>query len=126
MSRIIGNLARLYSDKEKFSGTVNDDFEHKSTIFVNRCRQAEIYGDEAMAMAFSVMLTESALTYYYLKLTGITSYSELKEQMRARFYSEERTRALVREWEGLSLPRYISKNSGMTKSWSLTAKILKT
>ena len=123
LSRNIGNLAKLYSEEEKYSGATDDDFDSKSSIFAIRCRQMGIMEDQHMAIAFPVMLAKAAAKYYYQNLSRVMTFKELAIQIKTRFHSEERTRALIRDWEQLSLPHIIANAPGKNISQCLNALI---
>ena len=38
----LANLAKLYTDKSKYSSK-NDNFDFKSTIFIDLCQKADIF-----------------------------------------------------------------------------------
>lgn len=66
------------------------------------------------------MLRESASQYYFdaCKEKCLT-LDELASTIRSRFHTAERTRALLREWEILSLPVIIEGNIGKSASQCL-------
>jgi hypothetical protein len=59
----LANLAKLYSEKAKYSGK-NDNFSFKLTMFNDMCDRVDV-SFEAKLKAFSTMLKELALDYYY-------------------------------------------------------------
>ena len=119
-SRNFGNLVKTYTTEDKYTGETDDDFQSKFIIFMDRCDQTGIDSDTDKVKAFSVMLRKTALDYFYRQVKNrATTIQSLQKAMTSRFETEERTRALVRQWDSLSLARIISDNSGKTTTQCL-------
>jgi negative regulator of genetic competence, sporulation and motility len=61
-------LAKLYSDEAKYSEE-NDNFSFKLIMFNDMCDRVDV-SSEAKLKAFSTMLKELALDYYYANVTS--------------------------------------------------------
>ena len=119
-SRSFGNLVKTYVPEDKYTGETDDDFQSKFIIFMDRCDQTGIDSDTDKVKAFSVMLRKTALDYFYRQVKNrATTIQSLQKAMTSRFETEERTRALVRQWDSLSLARIIRDNPGTTTTQCL-------
>ena len=71
-----GNIPQLFKayvgEKDKFNGSVTDNFERKYKLFEERCEQAAISEDD-MLRAFSVMLCGLAMQYYLDNIKNVAS-----------------------------------------------------
>lgn len=57
-------LFEAYSrDGEEYSGTINDDFEQKFVLFLERCDQSDV-ADDDRAQGFLIVLTKVACLYF--------------------------------------------------------------
>lgn len=66
-----------------------------------------------MPKAFQIMLSERALQYYFNHLQGKRLNSKhLCDAIRKRFLTEKHTRALLREWESITLQTVMTEKSG--------------
>ena len=65
-SKELANLAKLYTDKSKYSSE-NNNFNFKLTIFIDRYQKADIPKQE-FGQAYSTILRGLALNYYYTNL----------------------------------------------------------
>lgn len=126
ISRAIANVAKMYtSESEKYSGDTFDDFTEKYDIFTLRCQQMGIIQPKDVVLAMPVMLKDDAL-FFGMKLRG-EPLQECIRKIRRRFEPEERTVALIREWESLTLAKVIAdpKNDGKTREQCLDILINK-
>lgn len=113
----MANLFKAYGgEHDKFSGSTVDNFDRKFMLFVERCDQADIPAEDRHR-AFSMMLTGHARQFYFdsvkkknLDLDGLVS------EIKSRFITPEKTRALLREWEGLNLKDVIISKPGHSSS----------
>lgn len=111
--KFVSNISKAYTrDEERFSGKDSDNFERKLKLFNERCTQNGV-ADADKPKAFSIMLTERALQYYFDHLQGKRlNFDNLCDAIRRRFLTEEHTRGLLREWESITLEAVMSENSG--------------
>ena len=72
-------VTKMYTDDLKYTGH-NDNFDYKLAIFNNVCKRANL-PDCLKAIAFPVMLTSQALTYYFTNLTNANQQDLLFDQM---------------------------------------------
>lgn len=109
----LSSLFKAYSgNADRYSGSTTDNFERKFAIFHEKCDKSDITG-EKRRKAFSIMLCSAASQYYFDHLQGKDlSLQEMAKRLSKRFQTGERTRALLREWESLSLPYVINQNLG--------------
>ena len=63
-SKLSANLAKLFTDADKYSGAMEENFDLKLQFFVSRCRIAGILDSSNMASAFSMMLKGEAMEYH--------------------------------------------------------------
>jgi hypothetical protein len=92
LGREVANLAKLYTDEQKYSGE-NDNFEYKLNIFNNACKRADIPA-EGKADAFPTMLKGLALDFYFSTLDNRNlNFDQMCRAMIAHFEGEEYQRA---------------------------------
>ena len=98
------NLAKLYTDEDRYSGQTIDSFEYKLTIFQSKCKKAGI-PPSIQHRAFDEMLTGLAKEFYYQSCQGLVEYTlgQLCEAIRKRFKTSERGRANLHVWDTLTL-----------------------
>ena len=110
-SKLSANLAKLVTDADKYSGDMEENFDLKLQFFISRCRIAGIVDSSNMASAFSMMLKGEAMEYHLERCHGLgLTFEEQASTIRQRFYTEERTFALAREWDRISLSAIIASN----------------
>lgn len=122
-------MFKAYSDNDdKYSGDPNHDFDQKYSLFLERCDQAEIDSEDDRRKAFSIMLTGEARKFYFQSLKAkALDLPSLVAETRGRFQTEERTRALLREWDDMTLTnvRRTQPNKNMSECLSyLTSRLL--
>eukprot|EP00171_Calliarthron_tuberculosum_P022824 IDg22824t1 len=118
------SLMRTYtSSKDKYTGTLIDNFEQKLKVFNERCEQTGVQEHEK-ALAFSLMLDGTALHYYvdHIKNSTPTFHGRINK-IKNRFETQERTLSLIREWDSISLLGYIAKNQNKSKNEALELMI---
>jgi len=80
---------KIYSDKEKYYSTV-DVLDVKLLTFTDLCLKAGV-PKSGYTSAFSAMLSDKALQFYYLCLTRKRySFDTMLDQVQANFETEER------------------------------------
>jgi hypothetical protein len=117
---ILINLAKLYTDEQKYSGD-NDTFDYKYGIFLSHCERTNV-PREAYLKAFPTMLKGAALNYYYTSCNlnpRISSLTELCENIRSYFEGPEHERNMLLKWNATSLRSVITKNPGKSIEESL-------
>lgn len=87
-----------------------ENFKRKFNLFVDRCNHVKI-SDDDRPKALSIMLTEPASTFYqdYLRQKNL-SLTELADAMKESLQPPERKRALLREWNSLTLKTMFESN----------------
>ena len=106
----VNNIFKAYSSgSDKYTGSFEDNLDHKLAIFEERCEQSGILPDDRRRV-FSAMLSGTALQYY-LKIIKPTAgtFDEAVFNLRKRFITKERTLSLTREWESTKLSDYLAK-----------------
>lgn len=100
------SLFKAYeSNQDKYHGKPLENFERKLITFRDKCSICRLDEDN-MSRAFHLMLGGLALTFYQDNLRGKTlTLNEFANAIRDRFYTAERTRAIVRAWETISFAR---------------------
>ena len=63
-SRQIANLAKIYTEEDRYSGQPDNSFDFKFGIFLDNCTKAGV-PRQAQSLAFSMMLSGLAKDYYY-------------------------------------------------------------
>jgi hypothetical protein len=93
----LANLAKLYTNEAKYSGE-NDSFSFKLTIFHDMCDRADV-PQSAKLKAFSTVLKDLALDYYYFNMFTITitviTFDEVCFSMRNYFEGAEYRRSIL-------------------------------
>lgn len=99
------HLFKAYSDNDdKYSSDPNDDFDQKYSLFLDRCNQADIDSEEDRRKAFSIVLTGDARKFHFQNPKEKSlDLSSLVAETRGRFQTEERSRALLRDWDDITL-----------------------
>lgn len=92
------SFLKTYSHQNhKYSGSHDDNFETKFALFCERCDQAVIPQDQRH-LAFSTMLTGSALNVYLTHIKGnYGTYHEMAAKIKERFITHESILAFTRE-----------------------------
>eukprot|EP00171_Calliarthron_tuberculosum_P004960 IDg4960t1 len=113
-SGIVSLLKAYTYDSDKYSGNYGDNFEYKLKIYNNRC---DMMGVDLMdrSIAIPAMLTRPALNFYFDFVLGkVSTYPEIIQKLRERFITPESIRALVSEFENITLQSVMHSNSGKT------------
>jgi hypothetical protein len=111
--RELGNLAKMYQDKMKYGGAM-DSFSHKLTVFHDLCGKADVPRD-IYTKAFSTMLREDALDYYYDNVNDRGfSFEIMCDMIRSHFETEEHKQGMMTKWNTTTLKTIIAKNEDKT------------
>lgn len=109
--QLSGLLKVYHGDRDRYNGLTCDNYDRKLSIFNERCEKSGI-SDDGRQKALSIRLCVPDLLYYLdvLKPKGL-ELEGLSNSMKKRFQTAGRTRALLREWEGISLRAIMETNS---------------
>ena len=120
-SRELTNMEKMYAGKEKYSGKTGEMcFALALPIFLECCVKAEL-PSHAYPLAFSTMLKDEALSYYYMNLHGKgVDTATLIKVLTAQFEGPEQTRTKLTEWNFTSLRQQILLHP--ERSWADTFK----
>ena len=111
LSRNITNLAKQYSDADRYSGASHENFDDVALIFSMRCRSSGILDVMDLPEAFHVMLKGMALAYFLRNFRGKGfSIETIYSMMRDRFHTHEHAMALERQWDFSTFQAFIDKN----------------
>ena len=109
--KAIASIAKLYGTKDKYGGEINESFDNMLIIFKLDCADHAIIDEADIVVAMRHMLKDQALQYYISHCQGRDLSLDVVETLiRKRFQTEERTAALWREWDAISLKSLIAKN----------------
>ena len=100
---------QLYSEKQY------DHFEEKYVIFKDACHKLQL-PDDQLVVAFFLMLTERARTFYFKKiLHRNVLLKEIIRLLKAEFETKEIQQGYLQEWHAVSLADVIADNPSQTK-----------
>ena len=109
-ARALTDLAKLYTDDQKFSGDRYDVLNLKLTIFYELCGKVGIEPDR-YKMAFATMLRGKALTYYYQYISPHNyTFDSMTQKLREYFHTAENHQLFLNEWRTLMLKDIITAN----------------
>lgn len=120
-SREISNLAKMYTDEDRYSGQPDDSFDYKFGVFTHNCEKAAI-PQEARGLAFDTMLTGLAKDYYFKvcrQQPNSKDLGQLCQAIRRRFETSERGRLNLLRWESLTLNEIVTQNEGKSTAQCL-------
>ncbi len=86
-SKELSALNKLYKDEEKFEST-GDNFDFKLIIYLDKCKYADL-PEHAYGKEISLMLTNEALTYYYVNRDNFITFNDFCISMRLYFENSE-------------------------------------
>jgi hypothetical protein len=99
----------MYESKMKYCGSI-DSFDHKLTIFHDLCGKADIPRD-TYAKAFSTMLHEDALDYFYDNVNDKGfSFEIMCDMIKSHFETEEHKQGMMTKWNTTTLKAIMAKN----------------
>ena len=90
-SRQITNLAKLYTEEDKYSGQSDNSFNFKLGIFIENCKKARVL-PEARGLAFLIILTGLAKDYYYKSCCNYDDVDLVYEAISKWFETDEQGR----------------------------------
>lgn len=116
ISKMLTELAKLYSDSEKkFGGEIYDILNTKLRIFYDYCQKIGIGADQ-YASAYSIMLKGRAADFYYDRLVGKGyDFNRMIFETRCHFETEESKQQYLTEWRETTLARIITANPGISR-----------
>ncbi len=82
-SKKLSALNKLYKNEEKFENTENN-FDFKLTIYLDKCKFADL-SEHVYEKDVSLMLTNEALTYYYVNKDNFITFNDFCTSMRLYF-----------------------------------------
>jgi hypothetical protein len=80
-------LNKLYKNEKKFDDT-EDNFDFKLTIYLDKCRHADL-SKHAYEKEISAMLTDETLTRYYANKTNFITFNDFCISMQTYFENSE-------------------------------------
>jgi hypothetical protein len=120
--RELSNLAKLYTDENKYSGE-NDNFDYKFNVFIDLCGRAGV-SRQAIDKAFPTMLKGLALDYFYSNCKNCQTAEQYADSIRSYFEGEEHKRALLRQWNSLTLSTIMERSSNESKTTEESLQLL--
>ncbi|RKF54315.1 putative glycosyl transferase, partial [Golovinomyces cichoracearum] len=103
------NLVKLYSDDDKYAGSVNESLKLKMRIFNGNCELAGISLKDRNK-AVRVMLKGAALSHYYRickENEQQPSFDTICESLKTQFEGSEHKSATLARWNSISLFKII-------------------
>ncbi len=121
------NLAKLYSDEAKYSEE-NDNLSFKLIMFNDMCDRVDV-SFETKLKAFSTMLKELALDYYYANMTSKNKnrsiiFDDVCVSMMNYFEDAEYKRSILNKWNNLSLKSVMNRAENERKSMNECLQLL--
>ncbi len=108
----LANLAKLYTNEAKYSDE-NDSFSFKLTIFHDMCDRTDVL-QSAKLKAFSIMLKDLTLDYYYSNMftstVTVITFDEICFSMKNYFEDVEYRRDILFKWNNLILKSMMTSN----------------
>ncbi|SLM39862.1 hypothetical protein LPUS_10497 [Lasallia pustulata] len=103
-SRELMAIAKSYTNNNhKYSGEATDSFNYKFTVFVGHCERAKVLPD-ALLKAFPIMLTRTALEFYYINCQGkYYTIEDLFTMFENYFKGDKHKRNKFSKWNGINL-----------------------
>ena len=121
----LGNLVKLYTDEEKYSGG-NDNFDQKLLIFNDNCDAAGIL-PSMRHRAYPRMLRGLAKDHYFSNLQKSPQKLNLEQlcvATRNYFEGEEYRRRMLEKWNTLTLRKVISRPENSSKTTTECLELL--
>jgi hypothetical protein len=113
----LGNLVKLYTEEEKYSGG-NDNFDQKLLIFNDNCDAAGI-PPNMRYKAYPRMLRGLAKDHYFSNLRNSSqtlNLDQLCTATRNYFEGEEYRRRMLEQWNTLTLRKVINRPENSSKT----------
>ncbi|KAK1914262.1 hypothetical protein P3342_007508 [Pyrenophora teres f. teres] len=109
------NLAKVYSEEEKFSGDKYDVLNNKIVIFKDHCGKVGITTDAQYKLAVSTMLKGKASAYYYNYIAPLNlDYESIIKRLGEYFHTSENYQMFLSEWRTIMLKDVIANNPDKT------------
>ena len=106
----IDAMMKAYSNRTKFSGSFNEDFNEALEQYETLSSLCEL-SETDMAKAFPIMLTGAAFSLYTRQFSRKSlSFAELVDAFKGWYTSEEQRYRLLQIWQSPSLSREIQKH----------------
>lgn len=115
-------ISKAYSNNnDNYSASPSENFNWNLALFTEKCEQNDIYGDQRI-QALSVLIRGHLLKFYLDSLKGKSqSIEDIYTQICHRFRSEERSRALIREFYTVPLSIIFSQNATKAETECLSS-----
>ncbi|KHJ33258.1 hypothetical protein EV44_g3270 [Erysiphe necator] len=115
-SQQLATLAKIYDNRSKYSG-IGDTFDYKFDILLRQCENADIPKD-ALVNAFSIMLKDDALDFYYnFYCDGQKrSLEQMCKEFKDKFEGIEHKRSLLKNWNNLTFETVVNDKDNVGKS----------
>ncbi len=109
-SRGLTDLAKLYSDDQKFNGDLYDVLNLKLNIFYDLCAKAGVPPDQYNT-AFAIMLRGKARDFYYQHIAHANlTFEEMISRIRGYFHTPKNHQLLLNDWRTTLLTTVIASN----------------
>ncbi|KAF7578000.1 hypothetical protein PtrM4_022400 [Pyrenophora tritici-repentis] len=109
------NLAKVYSEEEKFSGDKYDVLDNKIVIFKDHCEKVGITTPAQYKLAVSTMLRGKASAYYYNYIAPLNlDYDSIIKKLGEYFHTSENYQMFLSEWRTIMLKDVIANNPDKT------------
>ncbi|POS82943.1 hypothetical protein EPUL_006241, partial [Erysiphe pulchra] len=112
----LANLAKMYNINEKYGGTSTESFNYKFNMFLDSCSRAQL-AENALPLAFPIMLKLTALEFYYSSCQGFNlTIEQLIQKFQDQFEGEEYRRNALLNWNNTNLRTWLRQNTDLPKS----------
>ena len=111
LAKQLTELMKIYNDDgKKFGGELYDVVDYKLQIFFDCCSKVGIPNDQ-YSHAFSIMLKNRALTFYYDNLAGRGyDFTHMIYETKIHFHTEENHQLYLSEWRETTFLRIIASH----------------
>ena len=108
-AKLISEVAKQYTDDEKFTGTSGGSFDYKLGIFLDICQRVELPRESVMR-AFPTMLKGLALQYFHNNRLAHQSFETACTNIRNFFEGPGFYRRNLDKWESINLSSIAAEN----------------
>ncbi|KAI6249857.1 hypothetical protein HI914_01664 [Erysiphe necator] len=119
----LANLAKMYNIDEKYGNTSTESFNYKFNMFLDSCSRAQL-AENALPLAFPVMLKLTALEFYYSSCQGFNlTIQQLIQKFQDQFEGEEYRRNALLNWNNTNFRTWLRHNTDLLKSTVFNKRI---
>jgi hypothetical protein len=111
-AKLIGEVAKIYTEAQKYDGT-NGSFDQKLAIFLDICQRIEL-PEEALVRAFPTMLKGLAQDHFYNNQLSQRTYEEACTNIRSFFEGPGYYRRNLDKWNAITLATITAKDPEKT------------